>query len=282
MVGQALDSGITLFDTADIYGEQGGSETLLGKALGKRRSEVVIATKFGGKMGEGAYEHGASRRWIYRAVEGEPQAPRHRLDRRLPAPLPGHRDAAGRDAPGARLPGQGRQGPLHRLQQLRRLADRRGDLDLAHPRLRRLHLGAEPVQPARPAHRARGDPGLRSTSRSGCCRTSRSRAASSPASTAAARSRPRTRAWRRWGRWRSARSPPRTSTCSRRSRPSRATAVTTILELAVSWLLANPQHLERHRRRHQAGAGDGEHRGGDSGSSRPTRCSRSIELTRRR
>ena len=69
VVGKALDSGITLFDTADIYGEKGGSETLLGKALGARRQEVVIATKFGGKMGEGAYEHGASRRWIYRAVD---------------------------------------------------------------------------------------------------------------------------------------------------------------------------------------------------------------------
>jgi aryl-alcohol dehydrogenase-like predicted oxidoreductase len=69
VVGQALDSGITLFDTADVYGERGGSETLLGKALGKRRQEVVIATKFGSKMGEGPYEQGASRRWIYRAVE---------------------------------------------------------------------------------------------------------------------------------------------------------------------------------------------------------------------
>jgi len=69
VVGRALDLGITLFDTADIYGERGGSETLLGKALGKRRADVVVATKFGGKMGDGPYEHGASRRWIYRAVE---------------------------------------------------------------------------------------------------------------------------------------------------------------------------------------------------------------------
>ena len=69
VVGRALDEGITLFDTADIYGERGGSETLLGKALGKRRADVVVATKFGGKMGDGPYEHGASRRWIYRAVD---------------------------------------------------------------------------------------------------------------------------------------------------------------------------------------------------------------------
>ena len=69
VVDAALDAGITLFDTADIYGERGGSERLLGKALGKRRGDVVIATKFGGKMGDSPYEHGASRRWIYRAVE---------------------------------------------------------------------------------------------------------------------------------------------------------------------------------------------------------------------
>jgi aryl-alcohol dehydrogenase-like predicted oxidoreductase len=70
VVGRALEEGITFFDTADIYGERGGSESLLGSALGKRRASVVVATKFGGKMGDGPYEHGASRRWIYRAVEG--------------------------------------------------------------------------------------------------------------------------------------------------------------------------------------------------------------------
>jgi aryl-alcohol dehydrogenase-like predicted oxidoreductase len=73
VVGQALDSGITLFDTADVYGERGGSETLLGKALGKRRQQVVIATKFGSKMGDTPYEQGGSRRWIYRAVDNSLQ-----------------------------------------------------------------------------------------------------------------------------------------------------------------------------------------------------------------
>jgi aryl-alcohol dehydrogenase-like predicted oxidoreductase len=70
VVGAALDCGITLFDTADVYGERGGSERLLGKALGKRRQDVVIATKFASPMGDGPYERGGSRRWIYRAVEG--------------------------------------------------------------------------------------------------------------------------------------------------------------------------------------------------------------------
>ena len=43
----ALEAGITLFDTADVYGNRGGSEDLLGKALEGRRDRVVLATKFG-------------------------------------------------------------------------------------------------------------------------------------------------------------------------------------------------------------------------------------------
>jgi aryl-alcohol dehydrogenase-like predicted oxidoreductase len=47
VVDAAIDHGVTLFDTADIYGNGGGSETLLGEALTGRRDEVVLATKFG-------------------------------------------------------------------------------------------------------------------------------------------------------------------------------------------------------------------------------------------
>src|SRR3712207_2505161 len=50
-VDAAVDSGIPLSDTADVYGNRGGSETLLGRALRRRRSEVVVATKFGMDMG---------------------------------------------------------------------------------------------------------------------------------------------------------------------------------------------------------------------------------------
>jgi aryl-alcohol dehydrogenase-like predicted oxidoreductase len=50
VVGAALDEGITLFDTADMYGN-GLSEEFLGKALGKRRDEVIVATKFGAATG---------------------------------------------------------------------------------------------------------------------------------------------------------------------------------------------------------------------------------------
>ena len=68
VVGAALDNGITLFDTADVYGGSGRSEELLGQALGTRRDEAVVATKFGMPMG-GDGQAGASSRWIAQAVE---------------------------------------------------------------------------------------------------------------------------------------------------------------------------------------------------------------------
>lgn len=69
VVNTALDHGITFFDTADVYGGQGKSERFLGKALGKKRSQAIIATKFGNPMGDGVYDTGASRGYIMRAVE---------------------------------------------------------------------------------------------------------------------------------------------------------------------------------------------------------------------
>jgi len=72
VVSAALDAGITLFDTADVYGNRGGSETLLGQALGSRRSEAIVATKFGADMGgENGPDWGVrgSRRYIRLAVE---------------------------------------------------------------------------------------------------------------------------------------------------------------------------------------------------------------------
>jgi aryl-alcohol dehydrogenase-like predicted oxidoreductase len=68
VVNAAIDNGITFFDTADIYGE-GKSEEYLGRALAGRRDSVIIATKFGGEMGN-PRAGGGSRRWIEDAVEG--------------------------------------------------------------------------------------------------------------------------------------------------------------------------------------------------------------------
>jgi len=66
VVHAALDEGITLFDTADVYGA-GLSEEYLGRALAGRRDEVVIATKFGGQMGEG--KKGADPAYVRQAAE---------------------------------------------------------------------------------------------------------------------------------------------------------------------------------------------------------------------
>ena len=71
VVEAALDSGVTLFDTADIYGT-GASEELLGRSLGSRRDDVVVATKFGMDMqGANGPDWGVrgSRRYIRKAVE---------------------------------------------------------------------------------------------------------------------------------------------------------------------------------------------------------------------
>ncbi len=69
VVHKALDLGITLFDTADVYGEMGGSETALGEILGTRRKDIILATKFSKYMNEEKTLKGASRWYIIRAVE---------------------------------------------------------------------------------------------------------------------------------------------------------------------------------------------------------------------
>ncbi len=69
VVHKALDVGITLFDTADIYGNKGGSEVALGEILGARRKDIVLATKFGMAMDDAGKLIGGSRRYIMSAVE---------------------------------------------------------------------------------------------------------------------------------------------------------------------------------------------------------------------
>jgi len=73
VIEAALDEGVTLFDTADIYGVRGGSEEVLGEVLGSRRDQVVLATKFGHQDHDMGYGPAAGakggRAYIRRAVE---------------------------------------------------------------------------------------------------------------------------------------------------------------------------------------------------------------------
>jgi aryl-alcohol dehydrogenase-like predicted oxidoreductase len=69
VVHAALDTGINLFDTADVYGGT-HSEQFLGRALGDRRDEVLIATKFVAPIDDDPSHAGAGARWVAEAVEG--------------------------------------------------------------------------------------------------------------------------------------------------------------------------------------------------------------------
>lgn len=68
LVGVALDNGVNLIDTADIYAD-GESEDLIGQVLGKRRRDVVLATKMTGRMGTGPNDVGQSRLHILQSLE---------------------------------------------------------------------------------------------------------------------------------------------------------------------------------------------------------------------
>ena len=68
-VHKALELGITLLDTADVYSDRGGSETALGKILGPKRKDIVLASKFGMAMDDAGRLKGGSRRYIMSAVE---------------------------------------------------------------------------------------------------------------------------------------------------------------------------------------------------------------------
>src|SRR5215472_8894289 len=69
VVDRALEMGITLFDTADVYGNRGGSEEQLGEILGPRRKNIVLATKFGMAMDDDEGKARGSRAYIMEAVE---------------------------------------------------------------------------------------------------------------------------------------------------------------------------------------------------------------------
>src|SRR3954469_18365447 len=73
VIDAAIDEGITLLDTADIYGNTGGSEDLMGQALQGRRDKVVLATKWGHQNSDMGYGPAAGakggRAYIRTAVE---------------------------------------------------------------------------------------------------------------------------------------------------------------------------------------------------------------------
>src|ERR1700686_2393482 len=69
IIHAALDAGITVFDNLDIYGLHGGSESILGEALGARRKDVVLVTTFGLPMHDEGQLNPVSARYMCIAIE---------------------------------------------------------------------------------------------------------------------------------------------------------------------------------------------------------------------
>ena len=69
VIHRALDLGITFFDTADVYGKRGGSENALGQFLGHRRKDIFLASKFGSPMDDEGTRRGGARGYVMSAVE---------------------------------------------------------------------------------------------------------------------------------------------------------------------------------------------------------------------
>ena len=68
VINAAIENGITFFDTADIYGGHGGSESFMGMILKGRREQIVLGSKFGMDMGTSDIARG-SRRYVRKAIE---------------------------------------------------------------------------------------------------------------------------------------------------------------------------------------------------------------------
>ena len=156
VIHKALDAGITLFDTADVYGGRGGSETVLGQVLGERRKDIVLASKFGMAMDDGE-KKGASRRYIMSAVEASLKRLKtdwidlYQVHR--PDPLTPIEETL------RALDDLVRAGKVRYIgcSNFSAAADDRGAMGRAAPQPQRVHLGAGRVQPAQ-AHARQGEP----------------------------------------------------------------------------------------------------------------------------
>ena len=85
VIHKAIDLGVTLFDTADIYAGMGGSETVLGEVLGARRKDIVLATKYSKPMSNDGNQTGRLAALHHLRRRSQPDAAEDRLHRSLPA-----------------------------------------------------------------------------------------------------------------------------------------------------------------------------------------------------
>ena len=177
VIDAALDADVTFFDTADVYGNRGGSEEIIGRALAGRRDQVVLATKFGHDLGDGETARGA-RPYIRKAVEASLRRLQtdwidlyqyHRPDGVTPVEETlGALDELVQDGNGAR----------HRLVELHRADGRGGARGRGRARPDAVRQRAERVLLAEARRRTGAAAGQLSVSASASSPTSRSRAGS--------------------------------------------------------------------------------------------------------
>ena len=177
VIDAALDADVTFFDTADVYGNKGGSEEIIGRALAGRRDRVVLATKFGHDLGDGETARGA-RPYIRKAVEASLRRLQtdwidfyqyHRPDG--VTPVEETLGALGRARPGG-------NGPRDRLVELHRADGRGGTRGRGRAQPDAVRQRAERVLLAEARRRTGAAAGLRAPRRSASSPTSRSRAGS--------------------------------------------------------------------------------------------------------
>ena len=195
VIDAALDAGVTFFDTADVYGNRGGSEEIIGRALAGRRDQVVLATKFGHDLGDGETARGARARTSARRSRPRcgacrrtgstststtaPTASRRSRRRSRRCTSSSRRARFARSAP--------RTSPPAMVEEAAAIAAERGLTPFVSEQSEYswLRRGAEDGAAA----------DLRAARRSASSPTSRSRAGCSPASTRRASRRPRAPAW---------------------------------------------------------------------------------------
>ena len=174
VIHKAIDLGVTLFDTADIYAGMGGSETVLGTVLGDRRKDIVLATKFSKPMANDGTRQGASRRYIMSAVEASLKRLKTDYIDLLPAARLRSADPHRGNLARARRSRSSGQGPLYRQFEFSGLAGRGSRIRGARDERQPLRLLPGRVQPARARHRERICCRQHRNTGSGYCRSSRS------------------------------------------------------------------------------------------------------------
>ena len=173
VVYRAIDLGITLLDTADVYGERGGSETCLGEVLGDRRKGHRAGDQVRNADGRRRGPEGRIPPLHHARRGGQPAPPQDGLDRPLPATPTRSADAHGGDVTRTRRPRASGEGSLHRMLEPAGVAGGRSAVDREARRPEPVRVVSGRILPSRSRRgRARSWRQQCGNTAWGCCRSS--------------------------------------------------------------------------------------------------------------